>query len=233
MNNYPFSLKLKNKFDPIIDLNSIYTYPAGRHALERVYENENEISKIATDNLKNLNTEKFKLQFIELFVIPHETKWININSTHCGYPSVDPDILRHYSPNISMEGTAKLFFIYGGDLNSKMEWFQLKNLAVKNVIYYQPEEKKYFNMGSPEYNYNIDDCELLYSSPLTNSMFVNISLPHRVNNFNSYKKLYIISCLFEDKEYEIKNNVNEKSIHYTRAISIKQASQIYKQILEE
>ena len=64
-------------------------------------------------------------------------------------------------------------------------------------------------------------------------MFINVSLPHRINNFNSSKKMYVITCLFEDKEYEIKNNVNEKWIHYTRGITIKQASQIYKQILSE
>jgi hypothetical protein len=64
-------------------------------------------------------------------------------------------------------------------------------------------------------------------------MFINISLPHRINNSNSYKKMHIITVLIEDTEYEIKNNVDEKWIHYTRGISIKQASQIYKQILEE
>ena len=56
MKDYPFSLKLKNKFDPIINLDRIYEYGSGRHILEKVFENENEISKLATEDLKMLNT---------------------------------------------------------------------------------------------------------------------------------------------------------------------------------
>jgi len=231
--DYPFSLKLKKTFDPIINLNSIYTYPAGRHVLERVYDNENEISKIATDNLKNLNTEKFKLQFIELYVIPHETKWIEATSSHCGYPAFDEESLTFYSPEMAPEGITKLYFIYGGDNNSKMEWFKLEQVAAKNITYVEPEERKYFIIDTAAHTYKIDDCKLLHSSLLTNSMFVNVSLPHRVNNYNSYKKLYIISCLFEDKEYEIKNNIKNTPIHYTRPLTMKQAFQIHKDIIEE
>ena len=230
--DYPFSLKLKNKFDPIINLNSIYTYPAGRHVLERVYDNQ-ETSKIATDDLKKLETDNWKVKLIELYVVPHETKWIDINSTHCGYPSLDPHILRHYSPNISMEGTAKLFFIYGGDLNSKMEWFKLKPSALERSLNSDGHPLTKRNYAFCAALFEESDCELIFESKLENLMFINISLPHRINNSNSYKKMHIITVLIEDIEYEIKNNVNEKWIHYTRGISIKQAFQIYKQILEE
>jgi hypothetical protein len=231
--DYPFCLRLKNKFDPIINLNSIYTYPAGRHVLEKVYENENEISKISTDNLKNLNTKKFKLQLIELYVIPHETKWIEATSSHCGYPAFDTESLTNYSPEMAPEGSTKLYFIYGGDSNSKIEWFKLENVAAKNVTYFQPEEKQYFNIETASHTYKIDDCKLLHNSLLINSMFINVSLLHRINNSNSYKKLYIISCMFEDKEYEIENNINNEPTHYIRSLTMKQASQIYKQIIEE
>lgn len=229
--DYPFNLKLKETFDPIINLNSIYTYPAGRHVLEKVYEAGN--SKISSDKLKKLETDNWEVKLIELYVIPPETKWFNINSTHCGYTSVDPHILRHYSPNISIEGTAKLFFIYGGDSNSKMEWFKLKPLALETLFNSDghPITKRSYAFCAALYRES--DCELIFESKLENLMFINVSLPHRINNFNSSKKMYVITCLFEDKEYEIKNNVNEKWIHYTRGITIKQASQIYKQILSE
>lgn len=231
MKDYPFSLKLKETFDPIINLNSIYTYPAGRHVLERVYDHET--SKISSDNLKKLETDNWKVKLIELYVVPHETKWIDINSTHCGYPSLDPHTLRHYSPNISMEGTAKLFFIYGGDSNSKIEWFKLKPLALETSFNpdNHPITKRSYAFCAALFKES--DCELIFESKLENSMFINISLPHRINNSNSYKKMHIITCLIEDEEYEIKNNVNEKWIHYTRGISIKQASQIYNNLLGE
>lgn len=231
MKDYPFSLKLKETFDPIVNLNSIYTYPNGRHVLERVYDHE--ISKISTDNLKKLETDNWKVKLIELYVVPHETKWIDINSTHCGYPSLDPHILRHYSPNISMEGTAKLFFIYGGDSNSKMEWFKLKPLALERSFNSDghPITKRSYAFCAALFKES--DCELIFESKLENLMFINISLPHRINNSNSHKKIHIITCLFEDVEYEIKNNVHEKWIHYTRGISIKQASQIYNNLLGE
>jgi hypothetical protein len=231
MKDYPFSLKLEKIFDPIINLNSIYTYPAGRHVLEKVYDHKT--TKISSDNLKKLETDNWKVKLIELYVIPHETKWTDINSTHCGYPSLDPHILRHYSPNISMEGTAKLFFIYGGDLNSKMEWFKLKPLASESSFNSDGHPLTKRNYAFCAALFKESDCELIFESKLQNLMFINVSLPHRINNSNSYKKIYIISCLFEDEEYEIKNNVHEKWIHYTRGISIKQASQIYNNLLEK
>ena len=210
MKDYPFSLKLKNKFDPIINLDRIYEYGSGRHILEKVFENENEISKLATEDLKMLNTEKFKLQVIELFIVPYETSWTVLNL---------------------LKETAKLFFMYGGDNNSIMEWYKIKYPTAENVIYSNLDERKYWTPDTK--SYKINDCELIHSSVLQNSMFINLSLPHRINNSNSSKKIHIISCSFEDKQYEIENNKNNDPMHHIKALSIEEAFNTYNNLIEK